>query len=477
MDGYELKIKLLRQLDRADDVVPQLEAAAAADRHNLALKMLLARECRQAGKASRAEAIYKDLAAENPTVEVYHGIFDVCKSEGPQGIARVLDLLNETLGKVQTNVVVPEAGQARAMLGALRDDRELIDKLLPVIRQRLQPSSPERSLSYQTNLLFAMLAVRANQAAAAEELYRGLLKHRDLPGNLENEVYSGLLEVLALRRKHAAVIEVCRQGLEKAEATSRLRFYLDLTRAYAGLGQDDKAVAAADEAVNMAKDDQRLRCRLSRARTLAQCDDPARKDRAVAECRALLKDYNEPGDVRLIRYTLSGVYSTLGDEARSEEQLKLILDADPNDASACNDLGYLWADQNKNLPEAERLIRKALELDRRQRTEGPDARPDADRDNGAYVDSLGWVLFRRGQLAEARHELERVPGLPDGSDDPVVWDHLGDVCFRQGDKKAAGSAWRKSLELYRGRHPPRPRETARGREREAAAPRTVGAQK
>ena len=36
-----------------------------------------------------------------------------------------------------------------------------------------------------------------------------------------------------------------------------------------------------------------------------------------------------------------------------------------------------------------------------------DVKPDADRDNAAYIDSLGWILFRRGQLAEARKALEK----------------------------------------------------------------------
>ena len=162
----------------------------------------------------------------------------------------------------------------------------------------------------------------------------------------------------------------------------------------------------------------------------------------------MLKEYNQPGETRDIRYTFSGVYATLGEHEKSEEQLKLILDDDPNDASACNDLGYVWADQGKNLQEAERLIRKALEQDRKSRTEGPGVKLDADQDNAAYVDSLGWVLFRLGKLPEARRELERATKLGGISDDPVVWDHLGDVCFRMGDKKTAGSSWKKALELY-----------------------------
>ena len=48
------------------------------------------------------------------------------------------------------------------------------------------------------------------------------------------------------------------------------------------------------------------------------------------------------------------------------------------------------------------MIRKALDLDRKQRTQGDELVLDGDQDNSSYVDSLGWVLFRRGELAEAR---------------------------------------------------------------------------
>jgi tetratricopeptide (TPR) repeat protein len=445
MDGYEMKITLLKKLDRADDVVPELEAASARDHHNLSLKLLLARECRKAGKTKRAEDIYTSLSRENPTVDVYRGIFALCKDDGADGAARALDLFDGTVARAEKDGALTEAAQARAMLGALRDDPELCKRILPVVRQRLRTGKP---LTYQTNVLFATLAAQGNQAEAAEELYRGVLNRRDLPPALEADAYVGLLQVLSMQRKHEAVVEVCKRGLEKAEATSRVLFHVDLSHAYASLGDDDKALAAAEDAVNESNEKQRLRCRLNRARILAQCADKERKEKATAECQALLKEYNQPGDVRTIRYTWSGILSTIGDQARSEEQLKLILDGDPNDASACNDLGYLWADQGKNLPEAERLIRKALDLDRRQRSEGPNVQLDADRDNAAYVDSLAWVLFRRGQIAEARRELDRAIKLPGGGDDPVMWDHLGDVCFRQGDETAARAAWKKALEQY-----------------------------
>src|SRR5207244_3467795 len=72
--------------------------------------------------------------------------------------------------------------------------------------------------------------------------------------------------------------------------------------------------------------------------------------------------------------------------------------------------------------------------------------PDVE-DNAAYIDSLGWVLFRRGKLAEAKKELERAAALPDG-DDPVIFEHLGDVYQQLQMPTEARRAWEHALRLY-----------------------------
>jgi Flp pilus assembly protein TadD len=156
----------------------------------------------------------------------------------------------------------------------------------------------------------------------------------------------------------------------------------------------------------------------------------------------------QPDQVRHIRYVLSNVYSLMKDYAHSEEQLQIILKADPSDATASNDLGYLWADQNRKLDEAEQLIRRALELDREEKKRGQGVNITANEENAAYLDSLGWVLFRRGKLPEARDLLEQAAKLTRGDEDPVIWDHLGDVYSRMNQVESARTAWKKSLELY-----------------------------
>jgi tetratricopeptide (TPR) repeat protein len=78
---------------------------------------------------------------------------------------------------------------------------------------------------------------------------------------------------------------------------------------------------------------------------------------------------------------IGGVREQRGDVAGAEAAARDALKREPKNPRAQNSLGYLLADQNRNLPEAEDLIRKAVAQD---------------PDNGAYIDSMGWVHFRMG---------------------------------------------------------------------------------
>jgi predicted Zn-dependent protease len=70
---------------------------------------------------------------------------------------------------------------------------------------------------------------------------------------------------------------------------------------------------------------------------------------------------------------------------------------------------------------------------------------DLEPDNGAYLDSLGWVYFRQGKLDDARGLLERaLERMPD----PTVRDHLGDVYLKLGKTKEAIAQWQDSLREF-----------------------------
>ena len=69
---------------------------------------------------------------------------------------------------------------------------------------------------------------------------------------------------------------------------------------------------------------------------------------------------NDDEVVKRARSGLSTCYVNKGDFTRGEAELEILYRKDPDDATINNDLGYLYADQGKNLEKAEAMIRKAL---------------------------------------------------------------------------------------------------------------------
>ncbi|MCS6851895.1 MAG: tetratricopeptide repeat protein [Gemmataceae bacterium] len=444
-EAYQLRCQLLRRLGRALEVIPSLQHWADRDVFNVALQLLLAEELTRERHYAAAEARYQKLLADRPTPEVYRGLFRLYHAQ--RRMDRVLDMLDGALAAArpgeQPAAAEPAAVRARGMVLVLRDEPALVQALLPEVIAELRREQP-RPRAPETRRLLAVLARRAHQLDAAEALLRSCLAQ--VTPATEAEVYGTLLDVLWEARKYAEIEKLCRDGLAHAQATNRALFQVNLAQALLHLDRPDEAVAEADKAVNLADDRNRLRIRRLKVDVLRQA---GRFEQAVAECFALLKEYQQPGEVRDIRYSLASVYSSAKDYARAEQQLRRILEVEPNDISANNDLGYILADQNKNLDEAERLIRKAIELDVQQKKLAKELRPEADPESAhaAYLDSLGWVLFRRGQLREARSWLEKAVRL-DGGDDPIIWDHLGDVRYRLQEIDGARAAWQKALELY-----------------------------
>ncbi len=461
MTGYELKIQILRDAGQSRLIVPMLVQHAKADRHNNALQLVLARELTNAGSLAAAETVFKRLTQGSPSMKVFQELIKLRKKEGESGLAKILSHLNEaviasTKKEEGPPGFRPKQNKANAnyLLSALRKDRELVSRLLPIAHRKFLQSPQFR---FKTRAILASLAWRTNQLHISEALFRSCIDRngkvrRDVTirsyAEFEQGVYQELLSVLRRRRKYPEVLVLCDQGIKHSQITNQVVFYLGKSQAYVELDKPKEAIQAADKAIDLSSDLNRLLCLRRKALILSQLN---RHKEAIKLGTSLLKDFTEKKDVQRIRYTLSGIYSAANKKQKSAEQLQAILELDPSDATACNDLGYLWADQNRNLDEAEKLIRKALELDRFQRTAGGSVDIDTDLENAAYVDSLGWVLFRKGQFQKAKEQLEKAVVLPDGEHDPVLHDHLGDVYFRLKQNDKAIHHWKQALKLYKDR--------------------------
>jgi tetratricopeptide (TPR) repeat protein len=116
------------------------------------------------------------------------------------------------------------------------------------------------------------------------------------------------------------------------------------------------------------------------------------------------------------------------------ESLEKAIKYNPQSARAYNYLGYLYADNNMKIDESMSLIQKALDLE---------------PDNGAYIDSLGWAYYRKGnykvaieKLLVAEEQLRRA-----NATDPVVYDHIGDAYLKLGKVDNALRYWHKSNDI------------------------------
>ena len=136
-----------------------------------------------------------------------------------------------------------------------------------------------------------------------------------------------------------------------------------------------------------------------------------------------------PDDVDL-QFELGSLYERAGDSKRAEESFLALLEKSPEHAPTLNYLGYMWAEKGVNLERAQEMLTRAV---------------GQEPNNGAYVDSLGWVYFRLGNLELAEKYLTDAVRL--APRDATVAEHLGDVLAKRGDMTRALAQYRTALTL------------------------------
>jgi len=184
----------------------------------------------------------------------------------------------------------------------------------------------------------------------------------------------------------AAAIRILEDLLDKKPS---MRVAYALGEIYRGNDDNKKAVVAYDKAISLAIGDEAWSVYFVRAMALEELDE---WDKAEAD-------------------------------------LKKALALRPENPHVLNYLGYSWADRNINLPQARAMLMQAL------------SRAPTDP---FITDSLGWVLFKQGDLKQAVLLLERAVSLKPY--DPVLNDHLGDAYFKVGRTLEARYQWQRALD-------------------------------
>jgi tetratricopeptide (TPR) repeat protein len=135
-----------------------------------------------------------------------------------------------------------------------------------------------------------------------------------------------------------------------------------------------------------------------------------------------------PRDLRTL-FQLGAVLERQRRPDAAEQIFREALNVQPDAAPVLNYLGYMNAERGVKVDEAVTLIQKAIALD---------------PENGAYLDSLGWALFRLDRVDQAEQYLRRA--VDKEGKNAVVLDHLADVLKRQGNVKEALELWRRALD-------------------------------
>ena len=126
-------------------------------------------------------------------------------------------------------------------------------------------------------------------------------------------------------------------------------------------------------------------------------------------------------------YGRAMVHEADGELTAMETDLRRILEQDPNHAATLNALGYTLTNHTERYEEAADLIERALALS---------------PGDPAILDSLGWVYYKLGQLAQSEALLRQAhQAFPD----PEVAAHLGEVLWIQGKQIEARDIWRDGL--------------------------------
>jgi len=342
----------------------------------------------------------------------------------------------------------PMQGALDAMLANPTETKKLLAVAAKMAKTKPQPFN--RNATY----LLAIAAENFKEVEISATFYRisALQSLRLYSERGLSESYLGLIGLYTDNKRYAESEKVCREFLaiegEEDEAVEQLKPMVmrRMVLAIARQGAPDRALKLVDDLIKSAPSNWLHRALKAQVlREMEKLEEAAKVFVDVIE--RIKKDDRLEKEKQLdfiseYRYSLSGVYMDLNQVDKASEQLKLLLAQDPNNPTYNNDLGFIWADRGMNLAEAEKLIRKALEEDRKLRRK---LKLEKEGDNSAYLDSLGWVLFKQGKAKEALPYLQQAVKEKEGQH-IEIYDHLADVYQALGEKAEAITAWKKALE-------------------------------
>ena len=340
----------------------------------------------------------------------------------------------------------PDFADSVLSLGTMYTKQKNEAKALTLYRTYQKENAPSPKIAE----VLAQTYIEQGKYELAYEQLEVLEQYSDEPLNIKMKMALILIE----QKRYEVAVDKLEQILKDAPESDKIRFYL--AAVYEETRQNEKAVREfkkipatstyyGESTVHAAYLLKGLG-RLDEALELVSKGLAERKDQPqiYAMYASLLDEKTDyKGAAKILSQGLEKFpenaqlrfyYGTINDRMGNKEvvvsEMKKVLELDPNHVQGMNYLAFTWAEMGQNLPDAEKLARRAMELEPK---------------DGYVLDTLGWILYKQSKFAESVKFLEAAHKYQ--ATVSVIAEHLGDAYYKQSMVDKAKKMYRKAADL------------------------------
>ncbi len=371
----------------------------------------LAFELHQSGQYARALQLVEEMLTEDPGYfpnRYLQAMSLAAMGREDEAIVVTRDLLRDHPMNLDLGVLL-------ARLLESRQEPQAAEETLRAMERRLR-SDGQIAAANQARVERGLMLMRQAKWDKVVGLFQPLIGRQVAPGDMDMVLI--LVEALVRADRHDEALQLLARI--EPDTPAERRGWARQAEIFFDLGRDREAEEVLSRlAAEGTLDDLTLLAEVYQSRQ--------RYDESIPVLERALE--LDPDSTSLL-FWLAAANERSGKKRQAEDVLQQLLAIDRDFAPALNYLGYMWAEAGENLERALLLVQQAV---------------DIEPDNGAFVDSLGWVHFQLGQYEEARGFLERAASLV--GDDPEVYEHLGDLYVVLGRLEEAREVYQRALDL------------------------------
>ncbi len=391
---------------------------------NIEIKRAYAEDLLRSDRLAEALQTYKEVVAEDPRdaqsylriSQIYRQQRDFAKAHEASSKAKAIDPANMEVQYNEVNLLDAEGKTSQAI--------SMLQQMLTDSKKKSY-QAPEKANRVMLLERLALLYRGNDQPKEAIETFR---QEAEVDPDTGARTSANIIDTLRMAKDFKKATEEADAAVKKYPDDRLVRMVH--ASLLADLGKTSEAAAEMKKLLD-GKNDRETYVSLAQVYEKGKNFPEMAKALDAADKLSDSKDDKED-----IAFRRGAMYEREKKYDLAEQEFRKVLELNPGNASALNYLGYMLADRNLRLPEAQQMVSKALA---------------ADPANGAYLDSLGWVYYRMDKLQEAETYL--LQAMERYAKDPTVHDHLGDVYFKEGRIRDAIKQWDASLKEWENAAP------------------------